>query len=131
MENATKALIIAAAVLVAIIIITLTLGVVNQGREAMQGADMSDTEKETYNQKFLQYEGTNVPATTVNALLNTILTSNQNEADKNSTRNVTVDGNAGAAVNTNNVTKVQNGNYYNVTCNLDNGLVTSVTINNR
>ena len=46
MENATKALLIAAAILVAIIIISLGLAVVRQGQEAISSADMSEAEME-------------------------------------------------------------------------------------
>ena len=128
MENATKALLIAAAVLVAIIIISLTLGVVNQGREAMAGADMSDTEKETYNSKFIAMEGTAVSTSDVNALLSMVLSHNQNEAQKQTGRQVTVACDNGGAVNTNDITRVTGSFYYTVVCTLTDGLVTSITI---
>jgi len=49
MENATKALLIAAAVLVAIIIISITLVIVNQGQEAVKGTDLSEMEASKFN----------------------------------------------------------------------------------
>jgi len=135
MENATKALIIAAAVLVAIIIISLTLGVVNQGTEAMQGADMSEAEKAAFNSKFLAYEGRNVSTSDVNALLSTALSHNQNEAEKDSNLSitVTVDGSEGAAPDTPGITedrviKVTGSSRYTVTCVLTNGLVSAIEI---
>ena len=57
MENATKALLIAAAVLVAIIIISLTLVIVRQGQEAVAGADMSEAEVAQFNSKFNTWHG--------------------------------------------------------------------------
>ena len=128
MENATKALLIAAAVLVAIIIISLTLGVVNQGREAMAGADMSDAEKETYNSKFIAYEGNAVSTTDVNALLSMVLSHNQNEDQKQTGREVTVTCDNGGAVNADSITRVTGTDFYTVTCTLENGLVTGITV---
>ena len=52
MENATKALLIAAAVLIAIILISLGLAVVRQGQEAVQDADLSEAEATQFNSKF-------------------------------------------------------------------------------
>ena len=80
MENATKALLIAAAVLVAIIIISLTLAIVRQGTESINNADLSEAEQAQFNQKFTVYEGSNVSVSEVNALLSTVLNHNQNEA---------------------------------------------------
>lgn len=79
MENATKALLIAAAILVAIIIIALGLAVVRQGQEAVGNADLSEAEIEAFNSKFKPYEGSNVSTAQVNALLSTVLTHNQKE----------------------------------------------------
>ena len=76
MENATKALLIAAAVLIAVIIITITLGVVRQGQDAVQNVDMSEVEMAAHNSKFTNYEGTSVSAAQVNQLLNAVEVNN-------------------------------------------------------
>jgi hypothetical protein len=76
MENATKALLIAAAILVAILIISLGLVVYNMAAETVQNVDMSDTEVKAFNDQFTRYEGTSQSGSTVNALAQTVLTSN-------------------------------------------------------
>ena len=85
MENATKALLIAAAVLVAILIISLGLVVYNMAAETVQGVNMSETEIQAHNDKFMRYEGTAERGSQVNALLQTALTNNldaTNEGEK-------------------------------------------------
>ena len=76
MENATKALLIAAAVLVAILIISLGLAVYNKASNATDSADLSATEIQAQNEKFLKYEGKNRRGSEVNALLETVKNSN-------------------------------------------------------
>lgn len=133
MENATKALLIAAAILVAIIIISLGLGVVRQGQEAMQGADMSEAELEAFNSKFKAFEGANVSGSDVNALLSTVLTHNQKEAADGTNLIVKVTGNAKASVDNENgtITRVPSSGHYKVTCALKEGRVASIDISNR
>ena len=77
MENATKSLLIAAAVLVAILIISLGLVVYNMAAETVKGsANLSQEEMQTFNEKFTQYQGDNVRGSNVNALLKTALNNN-------------------------------------------------------
>ncbi len=76
MENATKALLIAAAVLVAILIISLGLAVYNKASNATDSADLSSTEIQAQNEKFTKYEGDNKRGSEVNALLETVKNSN-------------------------------------------------------
>ena len=134
MENATKALLIAAAVLVAIIIISLTLGVVNQGREAISSADMSQAEIDAYNAKFLSYESTNASVADVNALLSAALTHNQNQAQQQTGRSVTVtvkDGNTEKSKvdsSSTSVTRITGSDRYTVVCTLEKGLVKSIAV---
>ena len=90
MENATKALLIAAAVLVAIIIISITLVIVNQGQETASGADLSEIEAAEFNAPFLMYEGNEVPTDKVNALLNTVFQHNKQELASGENRYVAI-----------------------------------------
>ena len=142
MENATKALLIAAAVLVAIIIISITLVIVNQGQEAASGADLSEMEAAQFNSPFLSYEGSNVSTNQVNALLDTVFQHNKKELASGENRyvaiTVTEKGGRGsiisaslltASVNTTNaVPKVSGNKYYTVTCNYTGTIVTSITV---
>lgn len=77
MENATKALLIAAAVLVAILIISLGLVVYNMAEESVNNnSSLSAQEIQAFNDQFTQYEGDNVRGTRVNSLLKTALNNN-------------------------------------------------------
>lgn len=77
MENATKALLIAAAVLVAILIISLGLVVYNMAAESVNNnSSLSAQEIQAFNDQFTQYEGDNVRGTRVNSLLKTALNNN-------------------------------------------------------
>jgi type III secretory pathway component EscT len=55
MENATKALLIAAAVLIAVLLISLVMGVLNSGAEQVDNADLSEYEIQQFNDKFNKY----------------------------------------------------------------------------
>ena len=77
MENATKALLIAAAVLVAILIISLGLVVYNMAAETVNNsANLSAQEVQSFNEQFTRYQGTAVRGSSVNALLQTALNNN-------------------------------------------------------
>ena len=81
MENATKALLIAAAVLIAILIISLGLVVYNKASETMDSVDMSGQEIQAFNEKFTKYAGDSVRGTEVNALLKTAVNNNLTEGN--------------------------------------------------
>ena len=81
MENATKALLIAAAVLVAILIISLGIGIYNMASEQVNNSDLTEYEIQKFNQKFTKYEGRSVSASEVNALLNTVFYHNMAQDD--------------------------------------------------
>lgn len=76
MENASKALIIAGAILLAILIIGLGMVIYNQAAGIMGGVNLDKTEIASFNNEFLQFQGTGVRGSTVNSLLQTVLTSN-------------------------------------------------------
>lgn len=57
MENASKALIIAGAILLSILIIALGVFVFNQAKSAMGNVNLSDQEIAAFNSKFDSYEG--------------------------------------------------------------------------
>ena len=76
MENATKALLIAAAVLIAILIISLGLVVYNTSAETVNSANLSQQEVQSANEKFERYNGENKRGSEVNAMLQTVLNAN-------------------------------------------------------
>ena len=84
MENATKALLIAAAVLVAIIIISLGVYVVSLAQNQMKGAEsgLNDVEIQSLNSTYKSYEGTSVSGTKVKALVDAVYNHNLTESDE-------------------------------------------------
>ena len=76
MENASRALLIAAAVLVAILIISFGLVIYNKSTTATDSADLTATQIQAQNEKFAKYEGENQRGSVVNALLGTVVSHN-------------------------------------------------------
>ena len=85
MENATKALLIAAAILIAIVVITLGVFVLGKGSSLVkENSDMSDVEISTYNSKFEAYCGKNIRGAQVRQLINAVNQHNRTNADDKS-----------------------------------------------
>lgn len=99
MENATKALLIAAAILIAIVLISIGVYVLSIGQNAMSGADMTEQEIATFNAKFNSYEGTNVMGSKVNALIQAVATNNVTEGDNGKKINIKYKAADGSDVN--------------------------------
>ena len=78
MENASKALIIAGAILLAILLISLGIMIYNQAQSATDGSGMSDAEISTFNSKFTKYEG-DKKGPVVKTLINEIDVNNARE----------------------------------------------------
>ena len=89
MENASKALIIAGAILLAILIISLGILIYNQASGVVNNNAMSEVELNNFNQKFTQYEGV-ARGTTVRGIYQAVLSNNitQDSTD----RQIEVDG---------------------------------------
>lgn len=133
MENATKALLIAAAVLIAILVISLGIVIYNKASETVSGAgDLSEYEIQQFNEKFLKYRGTNVSGSDINALVQTVVNSNNAEARKGGSNFVQITG--AVAVSGSALTSVPNpvsaGNRYSVVVTQlnTNGLVEIITV---
>ena len=88
MENASKALIIAGAILLSILIIGLGMFVYQQAAGAMDGIGMESEKAQAYNQKFLNYEGTQ-SGTKVKSLLNELR--NHNNGQDDTSRQIGID----------------------------------------
>ncbi len=133
MENASKALIIAGAILIAIVLIAVGVLVVNNMNEPVeQGVEgMTDQAKQIFNRKFESYQGTQ-NANNVRALLSAIRASNSSDTQ---IHQVTVkfggDGVTGGT-DDNTITTAQNSistaYTYNVSFGYSSGVITSVTI---
>ena len=77
MENASKALIIAGAILLSILIIGLGMMVFNQAKEALSGSNLDAEKAQTFNSKFLEYTGNSMTGVQVKNLVD-LITNNNN-----------------------------------------------------
>ena len=142
MENASKALLIAGAILLVILIISLGLVVYNQAKESVGGANLNQQEIEAFNSKFTSYEDTSVSGSQVNQLIQTVISSNQAAKDAGESTGVTIsfpsidttkpDGSVTFnATNGNTIVstaRVNTGRTYNVKIDYKDGLVSKITV---
>lgn len=128
MENATKALLIAAAVLVAILIISFGLVIYNKSTTATDSADLTATQIQAQNEKFAKYEGENQRGSVVNALLETVLTNNTTATSEGA--KVTVNGAVTLETSDRSIgTKADTSVLYNIACTRgSSGVITTITI---
>ena len=80
MENASKALIIAGAILLAILIISLGILIYNQASSVVNDNAMSQVEITQFNTQFTQYQGTQ-RGSAVRALYQEVLSNNVSQDD--------------------------------------------------
>ena len=107
MENASKALIIAGAILLAILLISLGIMIFNQAQDTVSNSGMSEAEITAFNNKFLKYEG-NQKGTMVKSMIQEVLATNAESANND---NIQVTVNSEDSPITSNIT---NTNTYNV-----------------
>ena len=129
MENASKALIIAGAILLAILLISLGIMIFNQAQDTVSNSGMSEAEITAFNNKFLKYEG-NQKGTMVKSMIQEVLATNAN-VDVNGGLTVTVvfsGTNAPAQSTTPSTSKIINKNSYSVKLDYSDGRVNKITI---
>lgn len=85
MENASKALIIAGAILLSILLISLGIMIFNQAQSAINGSGMSDAQVSAFNQKFTKYNG-NQKGSQIRALVQEVMSNNNGEEASDETR---------------------------------------------
>ena len=141
MENASKALIIAGAILIAIVLVSVGVIVVNSLNTDNAVSTMTEQEINAFNAKFESSTGTNVSGSVVKSLLSTVITNNSTNARqikisaafsytdstgksvKRSDKDVT-DANSITAIKN----AISTGSRYEVSPVYTNGLITSITI---
>ena len=89
MENASKALIIAGAILLSILLISLGIMIFNQAQTTVQDSGMSKANIQTFNNTFLKYEGTK-SGTDVKSLIQEVISSNAQDTADNTGRQVVI-----------------------------------------
>lgn len=140
MENASKALIIAGAILLSILIISLGIIIYNQASSVVDSGSMDEVAVTTFNEKFRQYEGNNVRGNNVNSMINAVIQNNLQHTDDASKQitiklssspswNGTCDSTS-AQTSADKVGKAQTGKSYKVVCTSDakSGYVTTITV---
>ena len=138
MENASKALIIAGAILLAILIISLGIMIYQQASGVVNSNSMSEVDISTFNTRFTQYQGQNIRGAQVNALLEQVRQNNVSYQDDSSRQIGIISALTGSeGTTTGNVlkgdstyTNAQTGKTYKVECKMDDktGLVSTITI---
>lgn len=137
MENATKALLIAAAVIVAILIISLGIGIFTRASEQVDSGDLTEYQAQQFNSKFKKYAGKNVSGSDVNALLSDVYNHNQQQEDSSTRITVTIKDGAttktvidASKLSTTSPDTVGTGSKYKVECtyNTSTGLITSIAV---
>ena len=129
MENASKALIIAGAILLAILLISLGIMIFNQAQDTVTNSGMSEAEITAFNNKFLKYEGKQ-KGTMVKSLVQEVLSSNAN--GNNAERIVKMKGSSVGAASTATATPttsgIDNNKTYTVSLTYTNGIVSQIDI---
>lgn len=130
MENATKALLIAGSVLIAILLIAMGVRVFNstKGTTDQVEGTMNATEIATFNSKFTQYVGSGKSAAQVKSLANIIIANNAtNTAHKVKLKVLTAAETDDAATITNNVASLSAS--YTIAPTYSGSYITLITVN--
>ena len=135
MENASKALLFAAGILIAIILISVAIYLVNMSQQATTGVASTMTEMQLmqFNNKFEQYNGVRTGAQ-IKQLVNTINASNVENAGTDLIVNITGEGIASATGSTDTCPQytctLGSAKKYKVTLTPHNGAYTEIKVEN-
>ena len=127
MENASKALLIAGAILLAILIISLgliSLGLMayQQAKNTVGSSNLSKTEIESFNSQWENYLGTNKTASEVRSLYSAVIAHNASEENLGTGRKI--------KIGTDEPTSIPSIDYsktYKVEASYEKGLITTIT----
>lgn len=134
MENASKALIIAGAILISIVLIAVGVMVVSAANAPVEtaGSKMSDIDKQIFNRDYTAYIGDKKSGSKVVSLLQAIQANNSNEETKaeikvayGDDQNKT-DANDIASI----INNIKSGKYYTVKATYTDGIIDTITITN-
>lgn len=132
MENASKALIIAGAILISIVLIAVGVMVVSAANAPVEtaGSKMSDIDKQIFNRDYTAYIGDKKSGSKVVSLLQAIQANNSNEETKaeikvtyGEDQDKTTANDIASIIN-----KIKSGKYYKVEANYTDGIIDTITI---
>ncbi len=128
MENASKALIIAGAILLAILLISLGIMIFNQAQDTVSGSGMTEAEITAFNNKFLKYEG-KIKGTNVKSLIQEVRATNSDSGNKDGVTVKVKFGTDATETEKPDTQKIKNNNTYEVSLAYGNsGRVSTITI---
>lgn len=128
MENASKALIIAGAILISLVIISFGILIYkNMAGSVQKNANMTAESIQAFNNKLTPYMGENISGSQVNALIQTARSINQNQ---DSSGKITIRCNGTTVLSSDNTTtnKVITGKFYRVEAQYVNGLINTIDV---
>ena len=134
MENASKAFIIAGAILISIVLIAVGVMVVSAANAPVEtaGSKMSDIDKQIFNRDYTAYIGDKKSGSKVVSLLQAIQANNSNEETKaeikvtyGEDQDKIVANDIASIIN-----KIKSGKYYKVEANYTDGIIDTITITN-
>ena len=125
MENASKALIIAGAILLSILIISLGIMVYNNSKNTVGSANLSKQEIATFNSEWESYRGANKTAGEVSTMIGAVIANNAAERNNGGGRIIKVNNTVPGAV----PASIASTSTYTISLIYDNatGLVTGIT----
>ena len=132
MENASKALLIAAAVLIVILIIAMGMNIFNSTDATTDQVEvtMTTTEISTFNNKFTSYLGTNKSAANAKSLANVVISNNAVETTDKQV-SITIGGGTAmtsATTITNEIAKLSGRGTISATVDENTGRITGITL---
>ena len=127
MENASKALIIAGSILIALLLVSVGIMLFNGSSGLFNSArsKMTDQEKSLFNSTFTAYEGSNISGSSVKELLRTVIVNNE---DKENNPTVTVNGQAPTVSTKIGDKEVKNVTKYKVEVEMTGGVVSNIKV---
>ena len=131
MENASKALIIAGAILISILLISIGIMIFTSSSGLFNSAktSMSDQEKNMFNQKFTMYEGSKATASEVRELIRAVINNNADAENPDIQINGTdIDNSTSTTAIPSDGTALVNAKQYTIQCTLNQGVVSNITI---
>ncbi len=137
MENASKALIIAGAILLSVLIISLGIMVFQNAKNTVGSTNLSKQEIETFNSQWQAYEGKNKTASEVRTMIQAVIANNAAEEKSGTGRKIQVTDNGTAVTtattpttNSSLATSLTNSKTYTISLGYDtNGLVVGISFN--
>jgi len=136
MENASKALIIAGAILLSILIIGLGMMVFNNAKSALDGANLDAEQIDAFNSKFENYLGNSVKGSNVRSLCDLVKSNNAtlDDEDTESERRITIKYDTSEQTSQSGINtikqSIKTGKYYTVTAEYNDAkLISIITIN--